>query len=221
MVKPLTMYTSIEAYSTSAKSLYIRATGQIDLRYSKLKKKLQESTKTESNFLNKIEKQIETISAPLSGFTIQSEQRAPDGTVSIKISTSAELVSTTESRVNKLKTDIRRLWKEWAAADAEARVMYNEAVNPKDTQANDGAPSTSSATATAAPGGSASISPSKEAGPLERAHKILEEELEEANEQFTQLSEMSLEVIKEIEKVSLVFNWFVVVICGDNLLIGS
>lgn len=130
---------------------------QIQQAYSDLKKKLQASTKNESTFLNKIEPQIKPISAPLSGLAIQSEQRAPDGTISVKTSTITELVSTTEAQVNKLKTDIRRLGKEWAAADSAAR-----------------------------------------------AYSILEKGLEDANEQIIKISDMSLEVVKEIENVSRV-----------------
>ena len=59
--------------------------------------------------------------------------------------------------MNKLKTDIRRLGKEWAAADSAAR-----------------------------------------------AYSILEKELEDTNEQIIKISDMSLEVVKEIENVSRV-----------------
>jgi len=61
-----------------------KRSSEIQQAYSDLKKKLQASTKNESTFLNKIETQIKPISAPLSGLAIQSEQRAPDGTISIK-----------------------------------------------------------------------------------------------------------------------------------------
>ncbi|KAK0720734.1 hypothetical protein B0H67DRAFT_200876 [Lasiosphaeris hirsuta] len=155
---------------------------RLEQTHSKLLGELSDTVKTENSLLTKMEKQDKTLYAPLSQFTIRSEQRnSIDGTINIKKETVGNLVSGVETKLKEFEADISRLWKEWESAEAEVESIFREmAPVEKGQQGN---------------GGTARL-----AETMIKFRDAIEKEISKAQEEVDALGNAAVNTLKNIEK---------------------
>ncbi|KAK3359072.1 hypothetical protein B0T25DRAFT_531876 [Lasiosphaeria hispida] len=171
-----------EHYLDTADNLYDRATMHLEQIHSKLLAKLGDTVKAEDSFLTVMEKQNKTLCAPLSQFTIRSEQRdSVNGTVHINKETVGNLVSGAETQLKEFEADISRLWKEWETAEAEVESVFREII--PDEKGQQGSGETARLVET-----------------MTKLRAAIEKEISKAQEDVNELGSAAVTMLKQIEK---------------------
>jgi hypothetical protein len=163
--------------------------------HSSLALKLTQAlTKPNTAFLDAIETQIKKLAQPLDKFSIRSQQRTSNGSVTSEEHTVAELISRAEEQVREFEREVGGLWEEWAVADGEVRgLLKGVAISS----------SSSSGGSLPGEGGSGGGGDGEGEEVLRVFGEKIEREIALAEEEVVELGEEAVGVMKEIEKVSL------------------
>jgi hypothetical protein len=161
--------------------------------HADLARKLSHSLAHENEaFLAQTESQIKKLVQPLDKFRIRSQQRdALSGEVRSEENSVGELVARAEEQLGEFEREVGGLWREWAEAEGEVKALLGGTVASMGSQVGGGV------------NGGDYDGEGEEM--LERLREVIEREIGEAEEEVVEFGEEAVGLMKEIEKVSSIW----------------
>jgi hypothetical protein len=161
--------------------------------HADLARKLSHSLAHENEaFLAQAESQIKKLAQPLDKFRIRSQQRdAVGGEVRSEENSVGELVARAEEQLGEFEREVGGLWREWAEAEGEVKALLGGVVASMGSQVGGG--------------GNGGDYDGEGEEMLERLREVIEREIGEAEEEVVEFGEEAVGLMKEIEKVSYVW----------------
>jgi hypothetical protein len=162
--------------------------------HADLARKLSHSLAHENEaFLAQTESQIKKLAQPLDKFRIRSQQRdALSGEVRSEENSVGELVARAEEQLGEFEREVGGLWREWAEAEGEVKALLGGVVASMGSQVEGG-------------GGDGEGYDGEGEEMLERLREVIEREIGETEEEVVEFGEEAVGLMKEIEKVSSVW----------------